>query len=1006
MIFIVFVAYGLLLLLGLAWVLRLRDSVEALTRRLQQVEGSLIRRDDERGAAAKSDRLEDSISTVASDSHHEHPKPAPRELATEPSTGSVNPLPVFQSVSLNSTTGVTPPPLPRTWPESLPPVPVSKDPAIAKDVASAKELDLEQFLGGRLLSWVGGLVLFLAVAFFVKLSFERGWIPPALRAAGGALLGGGLIAGGAFFRRKESITTSQTLCATGILTLYGVTFACHGLYHFPMFTAGSTFVFMALITAGAFALALWMEAQVVAVLGMVGGFLTPVLLSSGENNPGGLFTYVALLDAGLLAVVWRRRWDYLAPLAALGTVLMQAGWYFSQFTPPQFGILQGILIAFALGFGAVFAAASRRGWVSLPLGFASSAMAVISLAYCFILGASAEVSGNTAGIFLIATVADLLLLMMVVLELEWRRLETVACGLMYLLVGEWMLVRLNEELMGWGLGLTAGFAAMHTLFPLWLRNRHPEQRAGLVSQVFPAMMLLLMFVPLIQELRVPWGFWPVVALVDLLAVVAVFMTGSILALGLVLLLTLGVAGVWLNIGVGSAGELAESLCVVGGYAVFFFLIGCWLSRNLRWVSESDRLADELRYFPGMAAVLPFALLNMVVVRLAPANPTPIFGIVLLLLGMTWGWSWWKRDGGLALVAVVCAFFTQFLWYQRAYSEDEATTAVVWFLGFLVLSLGLPMLRPLRFEGTRLIWVASAVAGPLQFLLVYSLVKRTWPNEFMGLVPALFALPYGLALCQLWRSLPVNSAFRLHHLSWFGGVSLGFVTLIFPIQFERQILTVAWALEGMALVWLFRRLPHPGLRLVGVVLLVLAFARLAVNPAVLSYPRSGRMILNWYLYSYGMVTAALYIAGRWLAPPRHHVLGRNVQSLMYCLGTILLFVLVNLEIADAFASGPVLRWEFSGSLARDLSYTVAWAVFAFGLLALGLRRGLRAVRYAGLALMGITLAKLLLHDTARLEQLYRIAAFTAVAVLSMVASFLYQRFQHSGATTSGSKKTPG
>ncbi len=1004
MIILVVAAYGVLLL-GLVWLLRLRESVEALTRRLQQLEGSLIQRDYERGSEAKSDGLEDSIPTAGSNSNHEQTELAPQELVTEPSTAMVKPLPVYQSVSMNSSTAVTPPPLPGTWAESVPPEPVSKDPAIAKEMDSAKALDLEQFLGGRLLSWVGGLVLFLAVAFFVKMSFERGWIPPALRAAGGALMGAGLIAGGAFFRRKEFITTSQTLCATGILTLYGVTFACHGLYHFPMFTTGSTFVLMALITAGAFALALWMEAQVVAVLGMVGGFLTPVLLSSGQNNPGGLFTYVALLDVGLLAVVWRRRWDYLAPLAALGTVLLQVGWYYSHFTPPQFGVLQGILIGFAMGFGAVFAVASRRGWVSLPLGLASAATAVVSMAFCFILDASVEVSENTAGIFLIATVGDLLLLMMVVLELEWRRLETVACGLMYLLVGEWMLIRLNEDRMGWGLGLTAGFAAMHTLFPLWLRNRHPEQRPGLVSQVFPAMMLLLMFVPLIQDLRVPWGFWPVVALVDLLAVVAVCMTGSVLALGLVLLLTLGVAGVWLNVGAGSAGELAESLCVVGGYAVFFFLIGCWLSRNLRWVNESDRFADRLRYFPGMAAVLPFALLNMVVVRLAPVNPTPIFGIALLLLGMTWGWSWWKRDGGLALVAVVCAFFTQFLWYQRAYSEAYATTAGVWFLGFLVLSLGLPLLLPLRFEGTRLIWVASSVAGPLQFLLVYGLVKRTWPNEFMGLVPALFAVPYGLGLYHLWRSLPAKSALRLHHLSWFGGVALGFVTLIFPIQFERQMLTVAWALEGVALVWLFRRLPHPGLRLVGLVLLVLAFARLAVNPAVLSYPRSGRMILNWHLYSYGVVTAALYIGARWLAPPRHNVLGRNVQSLMYCLGTILLFVLVNVEIADAFASGPVLSWEFSGSLARDLSYTVAWAVFAFGLLALGLRLGLRAVRYAGLALMGITLAKLLLHDTARLEQLYRIAAFTAVAVLSMVASYLYQRFQHSGALASGAKKEP-
>jgi len=1004
MIFFVLVGYGLLLL-GLVWLLRLKDSVEALTRRLQQLEGGLLRREHEWDSEVEPDGLEELIAKGGPESNREPTKPAPQDWGTGPSIGMAIPSSVFQSDSINSSTEVTPPVLPGTWAEIPPLPPVSKGSSVANETHPGKALDWEQFLGGRLLSWVGGLVLFLAVAFFVKLSFERGWVPPALRAAAGAFIGGGLIAGGAFFRRKESITTSQTLCATGILTLYGVTFACHGLYQFPMFTPWLTFVLMALITAGAFALALWLEAQVVAVLGMVGGFLTPVLLSSGQNTPGGLFTYVALLDAGLLAVVWRRRWDYLAPLAALGTVLMQAGWYLFQFTPSQFAILQVVLIGFSLGFGVVFALASKRGWVSRPLGLASAGMAVVSMAVCFGLVASGELSGNTAGIFLIATVGDLLLLMMVVMEPEWRRLETVACGLMYLLVSEWMLVRLDVDRMGWGLGLTAGFAALHTLFPLWLRNRHPERRPGLVSQLFPAMMLLLMFVPLIQDLRVPWGFWPVVALVDLLAVVAVWMTGSVLALGLVLLLTLGVAGVWLNVGVGSAGELAESLCVVGGYAVFFFLIGSVLSRKMRWAGEHDEVPDSLRYFPGMAAVLPFVLLNMVVARLEPANPTPIFGIVLLLLGMTWVWSWWKREGGLVLVAVVCAFLTQFLWYQRAYSQGSAVTTVIWFLGFLVLSLALPLLRPLRFESSRFIWVASAVVGPLQFLLVYGLVKRIWPNDFMGLVPALFSLPYALGLYRLWRSLPAENPLRLHHLSWFGGVALGFVTLIFPVQFERQILTVAWALEGVALIWLFRRLPHPGLRLVGLGLLVLAFARLAIHPAVLSYPRSGQVVFNWYLYSYGLVTAALYGGARWLAPPRHTVLGGNAQALLYCLGTVLLFVLVNVEIADAFASGPVLRWQFSGNLARDLAYTVAWAVFAFGLLVLGLRLEVRAVRYAGLVLMGITLGKLLLHDTARLQQLYRIAAFVSVAVLSIVASFLYQRFQHSGAVTSGSKKTP-
>ena len=64
----------------------------------------------------------------------------------------------------------------------------------------------------------------------------------------------------------------------------------------------------------------------VAILGLVGGFLTPALLSTGQDNPLGLFSYIALLDVGLLALAFHRRWRFLALMAAVGTLLLQLGW--------------------------------------------------------------------------------------------------------------------------------------------------------------------------------------------------------------------------------------------------------------------------------------------------------------------------------------------------------------------------------------------------------------------------------------------------------------------------------------------------------------------------------------------------------------------------------------------------------------------------------------------------------------------------------------------------------
>ena len=83
------------------------------------------------------------------------------------------------------------------------------------------------------------------------------------------------------------------------MVLYAVTFACRALYHFEFFGPIPTFLLMVLITATAFLLAVRLNALVVAVLGMLGGFLTPILLSTGQDNPLGLFGYIAILDVGL-----------------------------------------------------------------------------------------------------------------------------------------------------------------------------------------------------------------------------------------------------------------------------------------------------------------------------------------------------------------------------------------------------------------------------------------------------------------------------------------------------------------------------------------------------------------------------------------------------------------------------------------------------------------------------------------------------------------------------------
>jgi uncharacterized membrane protein len=255
-----------------------------------------------------------------------------------------------------------------------------------------------------------------------------------------------------------------------------------------------------------------------------------------------------------------------------------------------------------------------------------------------------------------------------------------------------------------------------------------------------------------------------------------------------------------------------------------------------------------------------------------------------------------------------------------------------------------------------------------------------------------AIPYFFGLVALIDRIPKDFEKRNTILAWFGGVTLFFITLVFPIQFDHEWLTVSWALEGVALIWLFHKIPHPGLRGVGVALLLVTFARLALNPAVLSYhERSTVPIFNWFLYVYGIAIVCLMIAGRLLAPPRNEVMKTNVPPVLFSLGTILAFLLMNIEIADVFSNGPTLTFQFSGDFARGMTYSIAWALFALGLLIIGIWKRLQPVRLSAMGLLGVTLVKLFFFDLSQLDQLYRIGAFIGVAIVLIISSALYQKW---------------
>ncbi|HEX7317477.1 MAG TPA: DUF2339 domain-containing protein, partial [Pyrinomonadaceae bacterium] len=189
---------------------------------------------------------------------------------------------------------------------------------------AAKPRDLESLIGGSIFSWLGILAAVFGAAFALKYAFDNDWISPAVRVALGALAGLGLLAVGERLRRKGMRPYAYVLSGGGVLILYLSVYAAYDFYQ--LLAQPIAFLLMTAVTAVAVLISVRLNALPVAVLGLVGGFLTPVLLSTGQDNQLALFTYISLLDAGVLAVAYFKRWRVLDFLSFAATTLMTLGW--------------------------------------------------------------------------------------------------------------------------------------------------------------------------------------------------------------------------------------------------------------------------------------------------------------------------------------------------------------------------------------------------------------------------------------------------------------------------------------------------------------------------------------------------------------------------------------------------------------------------------------------------------------------------------------------------------
>jgi hypothetical protein len=414
---------------------------------------------------------------------------------------------------------------------------------------------------------------------------------------------------------------------------------------------------------------------------------------------------------------------------------------------------------------------------------------------------------------------------------------------------------------------------------------------------------------------------------------------------------------------------------------------------LSWIVVARRVQGEHTAARAAAAVLFIGEATACVVAAGQAPPfAPILTAhvanLSLLLALTRRQRW--RRVALAAAFVSAAAVGQ--WRTIDPAMDWVRLLVI-AVALYTVFIAYPLVLGRRAGREREPYLAAIVASAVLFFAARAALEGAGYGQVVGAVPVIEAGVLALLLRGLLRNEAPGER-DLGRLALVAGAALAFVTVAIPVQLHHQWITIGWALEGAALAWLYRRVPHKGLLLASTALLAVVFVRLALNSAVFVYqPRGSMRILNWYLYAYAICAAALLLAAWWLSKTDEHVVPGMLRPsrLLSAGAAILLFILLNIEIADFYATEPTLTFHFGVSVSQDLTYTIGWLAFGIGLLAAGIFTRSHAARIAALALIAVTTFKCFLYDLASLGGLYRVASFVGLALSLALVSIALQKY---------------
>ncbi len=261
----------------------------------------------------------------------------------------------------------------KVWPAKAAAVPISKTEVVEPKLPKR---DMEQAVASRWFVWIGGVAMAIGGLLFVKYAYDEGLISPRLQIFLGLILAAALVFAGDWLKRKtpetaESNYVPAALSAAGLATGFASIYAAYALYELVQ----STTAFIGLGLVGLVALGLSLrQGPLIAALGLLGSYVTPMIISSLDPSGWGFFPYLLIILAACFAVLRQRPWWWLGYAAIAGSAIWSLLWFEGPFeavdTLPLglFALCVGAISIFAVKGRAILG--SDMGSLLNPIGMA------------------------------------------------------------------------------------------------------------------------------------------------------------------------------------------------------------------------------------------------------------------------------------------------------------------------------------------------------------------------------------------------------------------------------------------------------------------------------------------------------------------------------------------------------------------------------------------------------------------------------------------------------------